>query len=139
MKKYLGLALCALFCAGMISCAKSGPAGDAKKIYKDMLSITVNATGKLEKSADGKEAGDALIEYATAMKTLADQSKELQKKYPDFDEKSSPELKSEQAEMLKEMKNFSAAMTAAMMKHSGSKDLMNAVMKMSQIMSDSAK
>ena len=139
MKKVSGFLICAIMLAGVVSCSKGGALGEAKTIYNEMSSLTETASEKLEKSSDGKAAGDALTEYAKGMKKLADRSKELQKKYPDFDEKNVPEMNAEQERMKANMIRFSNAMKSAMMKHAGSKELMNSVMEMSQIMSDAGK
>ncbi|MGL4368709.1 MAG: hypothetical protein ACRCUT_03420 [Spirochaetota bacterium] len=135
MKKYFVLAVCAFAAAGFISCAKETPLGAAQKIYSDIIENAETAAEKLGKAATGKEAGDALVEYAEKMQKLTKRSQELQEKYPDFDERTVPEMKESQEKMETTMKNFADTMRKTMVKFAGDKDFISSAMKMSAIMS----
>lgn len=132
MKKVLAL-LFAVTLAGMVSCSKS-PEAEAKALMLDMTKVTEEAAVKIEKAATAKEAGDALVAYAESMKKLADRGKELEKKFPDFKPEQNDKFKAEQDAMMKSMEKFTAAMTGAMKKYAGAKELMDAAAKMGEIM-----
>ena len=132
MKKVLAL-LFAVAVAGMVSCSKS-PEAEAKALMNDMTKVTEEAAVKIEKSASAKEAGDALVAYAENMKKLADRGKELEKKFPDFKPEQNDKFKTEQDAMMKSMEKFTAAMTGAMKKYPGSQEIMDATVKMTEIM-----
>jgi hypothetical protein len=133
MKRYLILTLCAGIAAFAVSCAKSGPASEAKKLADATVSITQSTAEKLDKASNAKDAADALVSYATEMKTIADKSKEFRAKYPNFDDKNDPTMKDEQEKIQKTIASFSAAMSKAMMKYAGSKEMMDAITKMSEL------
>ena len=133
MKRYLILTLCACIAAFAVSCSKGGPAGEAKKLADDTVAITQSTTEKLDKASNAKDAADALVSYATDMKTIADKSKEFRAKYPNFDDKNDPAMKEEQEKIQKTISAFSASMAKAMMKYAGSKEMMEAITKMSEL------
>ncbi|HNX24482.1 MAG TPA: hypothetical protein PKG60_10575 [Spirochaetota bacterium] len=132
MKKVLAL-LFAVTIAGMVSCSKS-PEAEAKALMTDMTKVTESAADKIEKSANAKEAGDALVAYAQSMKQLAERGKDLEKKFPDFKPEQNDKFKAEQDAMMKSMEKFTAAMTGVMKKYPGAKEIMDATVKMSEIM-----
>jgi hypothetical protein len=132
MKKVLALIFAVTF-AGMISCSKS-PEAEAKALMLDMTKATEDAAVKIEKAGNAKEAGDALIAYAQSMKKLADRGKDLEKKFPDFKAEDNQKFKTEQDAMMKSMEKFTAAMMGAMKKYPGSKEIMDASVKMTEIM-----
>ncbi len=134
MKKVLAL-LFAVTVAGMVSCSKS-PEAEAKALMLDMTKATETAAEKIEKSTSAKEAGDALIGYAESMKKLADKGKELEKKFPDFKPEGDVKFKAEQEAVMKSMERFTVAMTGAMKKYPGAKEIMDASVKMTEIMKD---
>ena len=134
MRKYLVLFMCTLAAAGIASCSRETPLSAAQDIYADIMANAEKTTENLQKANSGKEAGDALVAYATEMKKLAERSEALQKKYPDFDEKSVPEMKEPQEKMEKTMKAFADEMRKSMAKYAGDKDFIGLVMQMSKIM-----
>ncbi len=134
MKKVLAL-LFAFTVAGIVSCSKS-PEAEAKALMLDMTKVTESAAEKIEKATNAKEAGEALIGYAESMKKLAVRGKELEKKFPDFKPEGNDKFKTEQDAMMKSMERFTAAMTGVMIKYPGSKEIMDASVKMTEIMKD---
>lgn len=134
MKKYVAL-VCALAFIATVSCSK-GPDADAKALIKSMTTATDAASEKLEKAAAAKDAGDAMIAYAQSMKTLAQKGKDLEKKYPNLKIQGDEKYKAESEMMMKSMDRFTKAMTGAMTKFAGAKELTEAAMKMGEIMKD---
>ncbi|PKL16236.1 MAG: hypothetical protein CVV49_17260 [Spirochaetae bacterium HGW-Spirochaetae-5] len=134
MKKVLAL-LFAFTVAGMVSCSKS-PEAEAKALMLDMTKATESAAEKIEKASNAKGAADALIGYAENMKELSVRGKELEKKFPDFKPEGNDKFKTEQDAMMKSMERFTAAMTGAMVKYPGAKEIMDASVKMTEIMKD---
>lgn len=134
MKKVLAL-LFAVTLAGMVSCSKS-PEAEAKALMLDMTKATDSASIKIEKASNAKEAGEALIGYAESMKELSVRGKDLEKKFPDFKPEGNDKFKTEQDAMIKSMERFTVAMTGAMTKYPGAKEIMEASVKMTEIMKD---
>ena len=123
MKKITVLLL-TLVIGGMVSCSKS-PAdkeAEAKAIADEIVKSTQSTTEKLNKAANGKEAGDIIVEYATGMKKISE-------KYKDFDIKNDEKFK-ENDEIKQVMGEFLKAVTGAAMKFRESKEFMEAMQKM---------
>jgi len=132
MKKVLAFLFTAVLVASL-SCSKS-PESQAKALVLDMAKLTETSAEKMEKAATAKEAGDALLEYAANMKTLALQGRELEKKYPELKKENNPALKAEEDVMMKSMEKFTRAMTSAITKYAASKEFQDAMSKMSELM-----
>ena len=133
MKKSFLLILCAVFAVSFASCSKIGPESDAKKLATDTLTLFDTATAKLDKAQNAKEASDALIAYAAGMKDIQQRTAEFQKKYPNFNSSAANSDKELQKKAEASDAAFSSAMTKAMMKYAGSKELLDAVMKLSEM------
>jgi peptidoglycan hydrolase CwlO-like protein len=133
MKKLIVLSL-VLIIGGMASCSKvASPEATAKAILTDSNKIVETATEKLNKATNGKEAGDALIEFTNGMVKIAERGKEFQKLHKDFDIKTNEQVKNENHEMLQKIAAFQKAVKSAAMKYVGSKDFMDAITKMQAI------
>jgi len=130
MKKITVLRL-TLAIGGMVSCSKisGNPEEEFKAFAMETIKITETATEKLNNAANGKEAGDVIVQYADSMQQIAKKGEELQKKYKDFDMKSDEKFKNENEEMMKVVMEFSKAMMNAGMKYGESKEFMDAIQK----------
>ena len=133
MKKSILFILCAVIAVGFVSCSKVGPESEAKKIAADTLTLFDTTTAKLEKAQTAKEASDALVAYAADMKKIQERSNEFQKKYPDFSASAANNDKEMQKKAEASAAAFSGAMTKTMMKYAGSKEILDAVMKLSEM------
>ncbi|MCL2154689.1 MAG: hypothetical protein FWH53_03390 [Leptospirales bacterium] len=134
MKKIIVLLL-TLVIGGMVSCSKiaGGPEAEAKALATETAKIMEVTTEKLNKAATGKEAGDALIEYANNMLQIAKKGEELQKKYKDLELMSDENFKNENEEINKMAVEFQKAIMGATFKFSGSKEFMAAVQKIGSL------
>ena len=133
MKKSLLFILCAVFAFSLASCSKTSPEAEAKKIATDTLSLFDTATAKLDKAQSAKEAADALTAYAADMKVIQDRTNEFQKKNPGFSASTANTDKELQKKAEASAAAFTSAMTKAMMKYAGSKEMLDAVMKISEM------
>lgn len=137
MKKILSILICSVVAVCAVACSGGGAPSDAKKLANDTLSLTESTTSKLNKASSAKEASEALIAYAAEMKKITDRSAEFQKKYPNFDMKGGPDSKEYSDKMQASATAFSKAMTTAITKYAGSKEMLDAIMKMSSSMKGS--
>ena len=137
MKKIIALLL-TLAIGGMLSCSKiaNSPEAEAKALSAETVKITEVATEKLNKAANGKEAGDALIDYANSMLEIAKKGQELQKKYKDLELMSDEKSQKEDPEMKKMAEEFAKAVMGASIRFQDSKEFMAAVEKMGKNVTD---
>ncbi|NLV67294.1 MAG: hypothetical protein GXY14_06430 [Spirochaetes bacterium] len=133
MKKYLAVLAIAVL-GFTISCTKASPEAEAKAMMSAMTKLTESSAEKLENAASAQDAASALIAYAEGMKAFAEKGKELEKKYPSFDPDNDEKFKAESEEFEKAMKKFIDASTKASMKYVSSREFMDAVSKMQEIM-----
>lgn len=133
MKRITPLLICALLSVPLASCSKSGPAADAKKLASETLALYDATAAKLEKAANAKQAADALLFHAVEMKKLNDRTKAFQAKYPDFRKYSSAADSELQSSSEKSAAAFSSSVSRTMMKYSGSPEMLDAIMKMSEL------
>lgn len=134
MKRIMPLLICVLLSVPFASCSKSGPAADAKKLASETLALNDATAAKLEKASTAKDAADALLTHAVEMKKINDRTKAFQAKYPDFKKYSAAADGEIQSSSEKSAAAFSAAVSKTMMKYSGSQEMLDAIMKMSELM-----
>ena len=133
MNRILPLLICVLLAVPLASCSKSGPSADAKKLASETLELYDATAAKLEKAVNAKDAADALLAHAVEMKKLNERTKAFEAKYPDFKKYTSAADSEIQASSEKSAAAFSAAVSKAMMKYSGSPEMLDAIMKMSEL------
>jgi len=125
MKKTIVLLL-TLVIGGMVACSKS-PAdkeAEAKALADEIIKITQSTTEKLEKAANGKDAGDVVLEYANGMKKIKEKYKHL--------DLNDPKKFEGNEEIKKVMGDFFSAIMNVNIKFKDSKELAEAMQKVNQ-------
>lgn len=133
MKRIIPLLICVLLSVQFSSCSKSGPSAEAKKLASETLELYDATVSRLEKAGNAKDAADALLVHAVEMKKLNERTKAFQAKYPDFRKYSAAADSENQTASEKSAAAFSAAVSRTMMKYSGSPEMLDAILKMSEI------
>ena len=120
MKKITVLLL-ALVIGGMVSCSKSPADKDAelKALTNEVLKATQSTAEKLQKAADGKEAGDIVLAYGDTMK-------KIKEKYKNFDLNDTKNFEGNE-ELKKIMGDFVSAVMNVNIKFKDSKELAEAM------------
>lgn len=130
MRKAILFIACAAF-ALTVSCSKGKTPDDAVKIASDTYTLTEAAADRLAKAGTAQDAADALVVFAVERKKIDLRKMQLLKKNPDYLKRTREKYAELDKKNEASAKALAAAVSQTVMRFAGSKELSDAIMKIS--------
>jgi hypothetical protein len=132
MRKTLLLTACAVL-AFSLFCSKRKAPDDADKLASDTYTLNEFTADRLAKSQTAQEASDALVVFAVEKNKISLRKKQFIKKNPDYLKRTGETGMGRDKRNEASSKALSAAVSQSVMKFAGSKELSDAIMRLSEL------